>query len=488
MALTLLIVRYAGRERPSALSKRFDRLGGTIGRVLSNALVLPDPLQQISKTHARIDFWNGAYFVTHLGKNPTELNGTVLDGNRPERLSNGDRLTIGEYEIRVEIESAGSTGVPGEPHMRSARAIDPVRHDIPLRPGEPMFGGTPSFLGVALSGEVGDDAETSEARPEWDAAQEPQHHAPAREKMDDQASSPTPPSHPASARRSLKNYNPLTDSEDNGAAQEAVPTSAPSTTGSDTYPVGAESLDPHTATDLRASIAHVEVVSAISQPTLSSPTQAHAAPELSETDIRRQTVVAFLEAAGVPDLWRKVEDPTSFMHEAGKLFREAIEGLQRVLMSRAMLKRELRVEATMIAAVENNPIKALPNARELLLYLFSPQERSGYLPPLQAVHDGYEDLEMHNAAVIAGMRNALKKVLELFDPTTIENRVRRGSLLDKVLPGQRKARMWDLLSELHHQVCQEAEDDFDRHFGAAFAKAYEREVNRLRSEKHSRSA
>jgi type VI secretion system FHA domain protein len=192
-------------------------------------------------------------------------------------------------------------------------------------------------------------------------------------------------------------------------------------------------------------------------------------------------VRAFLEAAGVPELESRALSDPNFVHNAGELLREAIAGLLKALAARALTKGELRLDMTMLAAVENNPLKFSPNAYEALMHMLAPRPASGYLPPLRAVREAYQDLEAHNLAVMAGMRAALQGVLQRFDPGTLEKRLASHPLVDKLLPVNRKARMWDLVAEQHADLVREAQDEFDRIFGRAFREAYQEQVEKLRA-------
>jgi type VI secretion system FHA domain protein len=136
---------------------------------------------------------------------------------------------------------------------------------------------------------------------------------------------------------------------------------------------------------------------------------------------------------------------------------------------------------TMLATTENNPLKFCPDAYEALTHLLAPRPRSGYLPPIRAVREAYEDLQAHNLAVMAGMRAALLGVLQRFDPGQLEKRLASQPLMDKLLPQNRKARMWDLVAEQHEGLVREAQDEFDRIFGRAFRTAYEEQLQRIRA-------
>ena len=88
------------------------------------------------------------------------------------------------------------------------------------------------------------------------------------------------------------------------------------------------------------------------------------------------------------------------------------------------------------------------------------------------MRDAYDDLRAHQFGFLAGMRAALEGVLKRFDPDAVEARLTQGKLA-AVLPGARKARLWDNYRELYKTVASEAEDDFQAVFGRAFARAYE---------------
>ena len=83
----------------------------------------------------------------------------------------------------------------------------------------------------------------------------------------------------------------------------------------------------------------------------------------------------------------------------------------------------------------------------------------------------------------AGMRAALAGVLKRFEPEALEQRVAARSLLDNLLPGSRKARLWDLFEQMYGEISQEAEDDFHALFGREFLRAYEEQVERLQAER-----
>jgi type VI secretion system FHA domain protein len=169
------------------------------------------------------------------------------------------------------------------------------------------------------------------------------------------------------------------------------------------------------------------------------------------------------------------------MRLLGQLLREATQGTVELLLSRAALKREMRAEVTVIAARENNPMKFSPTPEVALQYLLGPQ-KPGFMAPAPAMRDAFNDLRAHQLGMMAGMRAALDGVLKRFDPAVLEGRIAsKRSGLGGLLPGSRKAQLWELFQELYSQLSAEAADDFHQLFGKAFLAAYEGYIAQLRA-------
>jgi len=79
------------------------------------------------------------------------------------------------------------------------------------------------------------------------------------------------------------------------------------------------------------------------------------------------------------------------------------------------------------------------------------------------------------------MRAALDDVLTRFTPSELEKRLSDPSVLDTLLPMNRKGKLWDLFMERYEEVAGEARDNFSAVFGKAFLRAYEAQVKELRA-------
>src|SRR5206468_12581939 len=103
---------------------------------------------------------------------------------------------------------------------------------------------------------------------------------------------------------------------------------------------------------------------------------------------------AFLQGAGIPDspLVRTLTPET--MEAIGKLLREMVQGTLDLLRARNVVKGEIRADITKITPRDNNPLKFSPAAEVALTHLLAPHGQ-GFIPPLRAVKEAYDDLRAH---------------------------------------------------------------------------------------------
>ncbi|PTT80851.1 type VI secretion system-associated FHA domain protein TagH, partial [Pelomonas sp. HMWF004] len=169
------------------------------------------------------------------------------------------------------------------------------------------------------------------------------------------------------------------------------------------------------------------------------------------------------------------------MQLVGELLRESTRGAVELLRARAALKQEVRAQVTMIVTQGNNPLKFSPTVDVALNHLLGPTS-AGFMPPARAMRDAFDDLRAHEIGMMAGMRAALDGVLACFDPQTLDSAITKRGALASLLPGSRKAQLWEQFQLLYTQLSREAADDFHSLFGKAFLKAYEAQLLALDAE------
>jgi predicted component of type VI protein secretion system len=136
MPLRLHIVSNQKGNLGEAQVREFASCGGTIGRAADNDWVLPDDKRFVSSRHALIDYQGGAYYLVDTSRNGVYINGadTAVGRGHPQRLFNGDRLRLGEYEIQVEIGEAEGTAADDGMRDSIVRAqLVPVDESVELK-------------------------------------------------------------------------------------------------------------------------------------------------------------------------------------------------------------------------------------------------------------------------------------------------------------------------------------------------------------------
>jgi len=198
-------------------------------------------------------------------------------------------------------------------------------------------------------------------------------------------------------------------------------------------------------------------------------------PALAAPDLLR----AFFDGAGLPQKELSPAEAERMMRDCGAILRATVEGLMMLLIARGEMRKEFQAEErTMVAARDNNPLKLMSDPHEAMAFLFDPADRTdGFLDPVQAIGDACEDLRAHEIALMAGMRAAILGALRRFDPRALERAVEKAGGFALV---GRKGKLWDLFVAQQEKLAQEAQDDFQKVFGADFMGAYQAQLRRLK--------
>jgi len=205
------------------------------------------------------------------------------------------------------------------------------------------------------------------------------------------------------------------------------------------------------------------------------PAPAPAAVPIAAAAADGALLAAFLQGVGMTDV--KPSDPAAMMRSLGEAFRTLVTGLRAVLIARASIKSEFRIEQTMIRARGNNPLKFSAGDDDALAALLGTGRRTD-MTAAAAVSDALKDIRLHELASMAAMQSAVRTVLDGLDPAKLRAQAEQGGGLS-VLPAQKKARAWDAYEALHARTMQALADDFDSVFGKAFARAYERALDEV---------
>lgn len=163
---------------------------------------------------------------------------------------------------------------------------------------------------------------------------------------------------------------------------------------------------------------------------------------------------------------------------AASLLKQSVSGLQQSLRTRNELKNELRLAQSMVQGAQKNPLKLAIDAGEVLGLLLQPN-RAGQLPPEQAIHRAFRDLQAHQVALLTASRAVVRSTLAHFAPQQLTLRFERDNKPLLATDGSR----WRAYGR-YHQALRQDDDWSERLMARDFAQAYEEQV-RLISTLHN---
>jgi type VI secretion system protein ImpI len=415
--LALSVISGQGASLGAAAYKVFDERGGSIGRLDSNDWALPDPERFVSSRHAVVRFQDGAFCLEDVSTNGTFLNepDRPVSKSEPVRLKEGDRLFIGDYEIMVQLIEEGARAA-----VEGASAPSQAPSSAPggvLGPQDPL-----AVIGVGAA-----------------SASAPATPSPAA------ASPATPsPATPSPAAASLAAPSPAALAPPASAGGASVPAA----------PVAAASAPAERADSPAAS---------------SAPRPATASAPGLEQSARDLLGALGLDARDVgPDVAAQL----------GAIVRIVVQGMIEVLRARAEVKSNFRMPMTSVRIVENNPLKFSLDADDALHNLFV-KRNPGYLGPLEAFREGFEDIAFHELAMLAGIRAAYQAMVGKFNPAHLEETYTGNLRRTSMLPIGGRTKLWDMYCAQFGNIEKDSEASFQLLFGEEFAKAYHKQLERL---------
>ncbi|MCW9013749.1 MAG: type VI secretion system-associated FHA domain protein TagH [Gammaproteobacteria bacterium] len=490
LILTILNKPNPGQEISAAFHTE-----GTIGRSSENTWVLVDPERLASGKHAQISSSNGDYFLTDLSTNGVFINDATeaLGKGNQIKLSHGDSIRIGPYDISVTIQADASLPLGNPDSSPFEHAGNP--NGSSTLPDDPVSTDDLGHLNETSSFHVGGEKLLDPL-----AVLNGSAHSTTPKKTSDPGSiddlglgelnpsSPFDTPTPGDDQHILSstggdNASPLQQQFEPPPVSPPAPQSPPENGASPIIPnnwqYGAPSQTPPPA-----EVETPDKASARPAPSARSTT-----PASVLTSSNTRAMENLLKGMGLEHLSLTPEEEAALALQAGQLVRASVEGLVAVLRARASIKSEFRMSLTTIQARENNPIKFSPTGMDALNHMFSTGS-SSYMPAIQAVDEGFNDLEAHMIAVMAGMQTALHTVLKRFDPIILEQdfeqreKGKSFSLEDFSLGGK-KAKYWEAFNTHYKAIIASVEDDFHTLFGDEFSRAYEQQVAKLKAAKNS---
>ncbi|GGE53898.1 type VI secretion system-associated FHA domain protein TagH [Actibacterium pelagium] len=447
----------------------------TVGRGPTNDLVLPDPDRTLSKNHFVIEDHNGNVMIVDLSTNGTFLNYSKIPlGKTPTPLNNGDILSVGGYEMVVEIlDELADVG---------GQMLDPLGQDM-VSPGVAQNAPDPMSL-LDDSGPEGDFLDDLLGAPEGPKGPSQLDYTdpinellpPVGEEEDPFFQKPADGNDGQGA--SAPHHNPsVTDSfASGGASSNMIPDDWDDLLAPDT-PEDPPAPPPATpAPPVAAPTPEPPVAPAPPAEPLAESEKTEVTPALMSGD--QSAARAFLKSVSDDEIAISDDDLQTTMARMGRVMKAMITGLREILMTRTSIKSEFRIEQTMISAGGNNPLKFSISPEQAIEALVKPATK-GYLGAETATEQALNDIKAHEVAMVTGMEAALKGVLSKLDPAALEEKLESGGGLGGLLKGK-KARYWEVYEKMYAEISDQAENDFHELFSREFARAYKEQLDKLK--------
>jgi type VI secretion system protein ImpI len=414
--LALSVISGQSASLGASAYKIFDERGGSIGRLDTNDWSLPDPDRWVSSRHAMVRFQGGAFCLEDVSTNGTFLN----EPDRAVSKTEPVRLKDGDRLFIGDYEILVQLIEDGE--RVAERGSAPI--ETPSAPPVNSLGTDDplAVIGVGASIAGGGSAGVASA---------------------------------SSA----------------GAGNGSIAVAGLSSAGASA--VGVSSAGVSAAGVGGAGVAAAGAGSAavpVDLPPPVSPPRATTGPAPALEQGARDLLSALgLDARDVgPEAAAQL----------GAIVRIVVHGMIEVLRARAEVKSNFRMPMTSVRAVENNPLKFSLNADDALHNLFV-KRNPGYLGPLEAFREGFEDIAAHELAMLAGIRAAYQSMVAKFNPVQLEETYTNSLRRTSVLPIGGRTKLWDMYCAQFGNIEKDSEASFQLLFGEEFAKAYHKQLDRL---------
>jgi len=511
MSCTLTIENVASLTSGDPVVMALNEHGLSIGRAAHADWTLPDQRNFISSLHCDIDFVDGQYVLTDRSTNGTFVNGGSQRLTAPHVLRDGDLIRIGNYEVRVALgggsggfgaaggQGSGQSGgldwlavaggggsAPIDARQFGREAAKPLfqTSNDPLMAGfaPPPPAAAPNPFGLAAGSPAADPfglTGSAAARPDpfgvGPGTPPPISAAPppAADPFGLAAApAPATPAFPAPAAADPFGLAGGSAPDPFGVGGAApAPMAAPAAAADNPWAKlhAFDTIDFGTA-------AATPPVTAEASPLPATPPATPAPPGALPAGDGGTAYAQFLAAAGLKP--RDVEgvSATQVLEAAGRLLRQATDGLIRLLDARTRVRHQFGVGAqvTSFQAQGNNPLKWTRVPEQALRQLVGEPDR-GFLGGAQAMQGAFEDLQAHEVAMLAAMQEALAATVQRFSPEAIKARAQgRGG----ILPGAKEAALWRAFETEYRTLAAESDAAYLDLFARHFRTAYERNVKK----------
>lgn len=410
----------------SGLSREhvFGMNGGSIGSAQSDTWQLSSHRTGAAPGHAEVRFMDGGFcLIDRSGRTYINSGTQPVGRGRRARLSSGDTITIGRYQLRAEVFAGQGKEQAMPAEAEDVSLVNVAEGELKRAEQERVesTGDEPLCELQAAPGETAnDDPMQAWAQP----SKEEERPAYAGEVTDEYRE-----------HRDVAIGLPIRQGKRNGEPNQ----------GKDRM---SESRSTTALTDAEDS----------------SRTHISGAPLLRgmESDI------------GFADS----DDMRLFLEEAGQTLRATVEGLLALHQGEDSRHQALR---TRLQPIEDNPLRLGDDYQDTVRTLFTAERSPVHLSAPAAVSESLQSLHHHQLATQVAIREALDAILHAFSPQALLRRFhgyRRGLKNDE----QEGNWAWEMYQHYYEELSSSRQQGFERLFQEVFDQAYDQQLRQLQRE------
>ncbi len=460
MPLTVTMLKSPETVTMADAPRIIGEQGGSLGRGPDNTWVLEDPDSYVSSLHCRFSFESGQYYLIDLS-----MNGTFF-GDSPSPMGNGaklpvnnnDRFAIGDYEFQITFDRQ-----PG--NLADPFADTDAMSDFKSAAKRGLEGFAPSpFEGGHTSGNERLVVPESEQQDPIKALEEAYGVKGSPNERDN-----------LPGELSENWWNDRESPNNADGLSSGLPEPGNRGPAPDEPKLGDRRASLEIDFELKKRQQELEKMNARLQAEIDQLKQQLEGQDRAPG--KNQVDTIFVEALGLGQHNLGDQEIMRINRIGGEILREMIFGLMQVLRSRISIKKEFRMNVTTLQPKENNPLKFSPNEGDALENMFI-KKGDSFKQPIESVRDGFDDVANHQLAILAGMREAFRTLIDRFDPVRLEegfSKQHRSGLL----PGNQKAKNWDSYTGYYENIRNDIDKSFQKLFGDGFVRAYEDQLQKL---------
>ncbi len=427
--LTLVITNPTETGGGASIEHSFGTHGGSIGTAASDSWRLSPHRTGAVAGHAEVRYLDGGYcLIDRSGRTYINSSSQPVGRGRRARLSHGDTVTIGRYQMRAELSGVPLGVGETEDDLREHHSLvnapeSEFRHVVngqkPPEGREPLEGLQPA-AGDPVSHDPLSHWQQKPARPDQEA-----------------------PELLASDRAWFARSTDVTDEyRDNRDVAMGLPVT-PKRDQKERQGMSENTRNPQ---------------------------------EVSRQHISGAPLLRGLDA----DIdFADSDQMRLFLEEAGQTLKATVEGLLALHQGEDSRHQALR---TRLQPIEDNPLRLANDYPDTIQTLFAAKRSPVHLSAPAAVRESLESLNHHQQATREAIREALEAILHAFSPQALLRRFhgyRRG-LQDNEDEGRWA---WDMYQHYYRELKSSRQQGFERLFQEVFDQAYDQHLRQLQREK-----